>query len=151
VGRRRPQTSRTLPEELFGLVWARRLRIGIPAAAAGLLMAGSLVFALWSQTLGRIAIALALGVGVMWFVLRRGDPDGALASLHRARPILIAAGSLLAAAGVALFVTVDQDAGLLLVLLGGAVLALTLLGVKQEPTASPMDGPTFGDTPPYGE
>lgn len=41
--------------------------------------------------------------------------------------------------------------GLLLVLLGAALLMVPLLGAKQEPLSSPMDGPLFGDTPPYGD
>jgi hypothetical protein len=37
-------SSRTLPEELFGVVWARRLRVGAPAAAPLLLVTGCAVF-----------------------------------------------------------------------------------------------------------
>jgi hypothetical protein len=149
--RRTPTHGRTLPEELFGVAWARRLRIAIPAAAAVLLVAGCVTFAIWSQTLGSIALALGLGLGLIWFFLRQGDPDGAVSTLRRARPQLIAIGGALVAAGGAVYAVVDQDLGLLLVLLGGATLAVNLLGLKQEPLASPMDGPIYGDTPPYGE
>jgi hypothetical protein len=149
--RRAPNRAKTLPEELFGLAWARRLRIGMPLVALLGFMAGCLVFALWSQTVGRFVMAPAIGLGIMWFALRRGDPRGALATLRRVRPQLIACGAILVAAGLATYTLADQDFGLLLVLLGGLALMVTLLGTEHEPLASPMDGPIYGDTPPYGD
>jgi hypothetical protein len=149
--RRAPKRAKTLPEEFLGLAWARRLRIGIPLFALLVFVAGCLVFALWSQTVGRFVMVPAIGLGVMWFFLRRGDPFGALAALQRVRPLLIACAAILVAAGFATYALADQDVGLLLVLLGGLALMVTLLGVEHEPLASPMDGPLYGDTPPYGD
>jgi hypothetical protein len=85
-----------------------------------------------------------------WFLLRRGDPETATAALRRARPWLIALAAALWAAGLGVFVLADEDLGLLLVVLGGAALAVNLLGVKQDSPASPTDGPLYCDTPPYG-
>jgi hypothetical protein len=140
-----------LPEELFGATWARRFRVGIPAATVVLLIGGGVAFALWSQTIGRIVLVLGFGLGLMWFLLRRGDPEGAWGALHRARTPLIVLGGVLFVSGLVVFATVDQDLGLLLVLLGGMALVVNLLTVKQEPFAGPLDGPPYGDTPPYGE
>jgi hypothetical protein len=139
----------TLPEELFGVTWVRRLRVGIPLLVVALLLVGSVLFVLWSQVVGQLLVVAGLWSGLMWFILRRGDPDGALGQLRRLRRATIAFGAALVAVGGALFVLVDQDLGLLLVFFGGAALALNLIGAKQEPLASPLDGPTFGDTPPY--
>jgi hypothetical protein len=149
--RRASKRAKTLPEELFGPAWARRLRIGIPLVALLDFVAGCLVFALWSQTVGRFVLGLGVGLGIMWFGLRRGDPAGALASLRRVRPQLVVCGAILVAAGLATFAVADQDVGLLLVVLGGLALMVTLFGTEQEPLASPMDGPFYGDTPPYGD
>jgi hypothetical protein len=98
---------------------------------------------------GQLLLVAGLWSGLMWFTLRRGDPDGALGQLRRLRRATIAFGAALVAVGGALFVLVDQDLGLLLVVFGGAALALNLIGAEQEPLASPLDGPTFGDTRPY--
>jgi hypothetical protein len=140
----------TLPEELFGVVWARRLRIGIPASALIALLLGAAVFVLWSQVVGRIAIAIAFGVGLMWFLFRRGDPAGAIEAVRRARAWLVFGGGMLFAGALATFAWVDQDLGLLLVVLAGAVLTLTLIGIESRSSDGPLDGPIYGDTPPYG-
>ena len=143
-------SSRTLPEELFGVVWARRLRVGVPAAAVLLFVTGCAVFALWSQTAGKVLLA-GVFIGLLWLFLRRGDPEAALRTLRRLRPLLIALAVVLVVGGWVVFAAIDQDLGLLLVLLGGLALAVNLFGVKGDPMASPMDGPFYGDTPPYGD
>jgi hypothetical protein len=151
VSSRKRRVSKRAKTLLFGLAWARRLRVGIPLVALLGFVSGCLVFAMWSQTVGRFVLALAVGLGLLWFGLRRRDPGGALASLRRVRPQLIVCGAILVAAGLATFAMADQDVGLLLVVLGGLALMVTLLGTEQEPLASPMDGPFYGDTPPYGD
>ena len=90
--RGREAEDRTLPEELFGLAWARLLRVGVPVFSLVLLVGGCFVFVVWSQVMGQLLLAAGLGLGLMWFVLRRGDPKGALAALRRRRRPLIAIG-----------------------------------------------------------
>jgi hypothetical protein len=58
---------------------------------------------------------------------------------------------MLFAAGLVVLLVADQDLGLLLVFLGGGALAVNLLSVKQQTIASPMDGPMYRDTAPYGD
>jgi hypothetical protein len=69
-----------------------------------------------------------------------------VAALEQRRPVLVACGATTVGAGWVAFTTLSEELGLLLVLIGAGALVVTLLGVRRKPTASPLDGPMFGET-----
>jgi hypothetical protein len=137
-----------LLDELLGARAARRLRIGSALAIAVLVTGGCAVFLFESQTLGRIAIAIAGMWGTCWILARYlaaggRDPVG---DLHRRGRLLVGVGAALVVSGWVAFFAVWEELGLLLVVLGALPLLLRLVGVQREPLWSPLDGPPFGET-----
>jgi hypothetical protein len=130
---------------LIGERWARRIGRTVIALTVVPLALGIAVFLLESQTVGQFLIAVGAGFGVLLLVLRR-DPEAFLAGLRARRRVLIATGAATAVAGWVAFFAWSEIVGLLLVVLAAIPLTLTLLDVKQDPLASPLDGPPFGET-----
>lgn len=127
---------------------ARRARLLSAVSIAVLILGGCALFLFESQTFGRIALALGVGWGLMWLGLRHIVSTGGdfFEEIHRRRWPLIGVGALLVGAGWVVFLTLWEELGLLLVVLGAGPLFLLLAGVRREPMLSPMDGPPFGET-----
>ena len=126
------------------------MRLGSLALIAVLLLGGAALFLLEGQTVGRLVLAFGLFWGIFWLALRHLGRTGELpdATIRRRRTSLLASGLLMVAAGWVAFFALWEELGLLLVVLGAVPLLLIVAYVRQEPLASPMDGPPFGETGP---
>jgi hypothetical protein len=123
-------------------------RILVILAGSALFLAGSVVFVATSQTVG--GIVLFLGLALLFGAFLGEDEDTLELWVLRHRRFLLAAGASLCALGCAVWLLVHQDAGLLLVLLGGTGLVLLLIGAEMRPGNEGGEGPYYGDTGPGG-
>jgi hypothetical protein len=149
--RPRHREEAPLLDDLFGRRAALRLRVASALVIGVLFFGGCALFLFESQTFGRVGIALGTGWALFWLLVRRRRKHGAnpFEALRHQRRSLIGLGVLVVAAGWAVFFTVWENLGLLLVVLGAIPLLIVTLGVRQrEQLLSPMDGPPFGDTGP---
>jgi hypothetical protein len=134
--------------EIRGMFGERRsTRVGraVIALSATSFLAGVAVFVGLSQTIGQLLIASGAGLGLLFLLFRR-NPEAVLAGIQRRRNVLVAAGGTVVVAGWVAYFAISEIVGLLLVVLGSLPLIVLLLRVKQDPLASPLDGPPFGET-----
>ena len=144
--RRKPKRDRTVPEQLFGDVWARRLRYAIPVVGLLIFLGGCSIFVLWSQVIGTFVLLPGVFVGAMWAAARHGFDNDPMGAWRRRRWAFFSCGLALAAVGWVLFFTVDGDLGLLAVVLGGLAISAATLGVRRDVAGGPTDGPWYGET-----
>ena len=138
-----------LLDDLFGTRSATHMRVASALLIAVLFFGGCALFLYESQTVGRVGIAVGTAWAFFWLLARRlrKHGDDPFEALRRSRRYLIGAGVVGVAAGWAVFFTVWEELGLLLVVLGAIPLLIVTVGVRQrEELLSPMDGPPFGDT-----
>ena len=148
VGKRRHDGP--LLDELLGRRAAHRARVGSAVLISLLVFGGAALFLFESQTFGGAALAAGLGWAWFWLGVRHlartgEEPE---AAIRRRRGALFVIGLFLAGAGWIVFFTLWEELGLLLVVLGAVPWLLITVWVKQDPLASPLDGPPFGETGP---
>lgn len=146
------QEELPLLDDLFGERAARRLRVGSVLAILLLFAGGCTLYVLVSQTFGTLLLLPAAFWATCWILFRAADEDGDIDAPVRARRIpVLTAGVLLFVLGWIAFFTLDQDLGLLLVLLGSLPVLIVAVvgGVTTDPVAAASDAPLSG--PPYGE
>ena len=147
--RRSTEDEDPLLDGLFGRRAARRIRIATAIFAVSSFGGACLVFALWSQTIGKLLFLPGAAIAFLWFLVKTAEPDDPFAGPRRYRRALVAVALLTIALGWAAYFTVDGDLGLLLVVIGSLPLLLSLVGMRSDPVldaAGPIDGPWYGDT-----
>ncbi len=98
------------------------------------------------MAIGTLVIAPGAVSGLLWLVLRNGVVPDPLEGYGKGGGALAGAGLALAGAGWFLYFTIDGDLGLLAVVLGGLVIAVAAIDVRQDSAGGPVDGPWYGDT-----